>query len=438
MSLGLGLLLVVVLTVISGLLVVVETGILHIRRSRAEVLVERLAEREPTSNGASGREPTGPSDTEALPELLEDRVRSLGVVLLLVMACRMSAAGTLAVVVADRSGGGWAFASVAVLLIAGFVLTDVLPRTVALRSLDRVVIGSASVVTHLSTFAPLRWLANVLVSTAERLLPRSLRTSAPTVSEEELLAVADRALASEAIDAEEHELIESVIAFGDRLVREVMVPRPDMGCIGSDLTVAGAMAQVAHNGHSRTPVSGTGIDDVVGVVHAKDLMRAHLDGRDGEPIGSLARSPRFVPETKQADDLLREMQAGRFHLAIVVDEYGGTAGLVTMEDLLEEVVGEIVDEFDEEEPLSQPVAGGGIRVHGRMPIDELDELLGDSLPVGDWDTVGGLIFDALGHVPVVGEAVVVAGRRFAVEQVVGRRITRVRIGAPEAETRAPT
>ncbi|MCP4850548.1 MAG: DUF21 domain-containing protein, partial [Actinomycetia bacterium] len=168
----------------------------------------------PTSNGASGREPTGPSDAEALPELLEDRVRSLGVVLLLVMACRMSAAGTLAVVVADRSGGGWAFVSVAALLIAGFVLVDVLPRTVALRSLDRVVISSASVVTHLSTFAPLRWLADVLVSTAEHLLPRSLRTSAPTVSEKELMAVADRALASEAIDAEEHELIESVIAFG--------------------------------------------------------------------------------------------------------------------------------------------------------------------------------------------------------------------------------
>tara|TARA_B110000014_G_scaffold253518_1_gene233004 strand:- start:281 stop:646 length:366 start_codon:yes stop_codon:yes gene_type:complete len=116
-------------------------------------------------------------------------------------------------------------------------------------------------------------------------------------------------------------------------------------------------------------------------------------------------------------------------MAVVVDEYGGTAGLVTMEDLLEEVVGEIVDEFDHEEPLAQPVAGGGIRVHGRMPIDELDELLGETLPEGDWDTVGGLILDALGHVPEVGEAVVVAGRRFGVEQVVGRRITRVRIGA---------
>ena len=426
MSLGLGLVLVVGLTVVSGLLVVVETGILHIRRSRAEVLVERLAER------LAGRDeaPDGSSDPGMLPALLEDRIRSLGVVLLLVMACRMSAASVLAVVVADRSGGGWAIVSVVALLIAGFVLADVLPRTIALRSLDRVVIGSASVVTRLSRVAPLRWMASGLVSVAEWLLPRSLRSSAPMVSEEELLAVADRALASDAIDAEEHELIESVIAFGDRLIREVMVPRPDMGCIGSDLTVASAMAEAARNGHSRIPVSGAGIDDIVGVVHAKDLMRAHLDGRDGEPVGSLARSPRFVPETKQADDLLREMQAGRFHLAIVIDEYGGTAGLVTMEDLLEEVVGEIVDEFDEEEPLSQPVAGGGIRVHGSMPIDELDELLGDTLPDGDWDTVGGLIFDALGHVPVVGEAVVVAGRRFGVEQVVGRRITRVRIGAP--------
>ena len=428
MSLGVALGRVVGLTLVSGLLVVVETGILHIRRSRAEVLVERLVDRDGPSNGS----PDGPPRAEALPALLEDRVRSLGVVLLVAMACRMSAAGILAVVVGDRSGGGWAVISVGTLLVSGFILADVLPRTVALRSLDRVVIGSATVVTRLSTIVPLRWLADGLVSTAERLLPRSLRNAAPVVSEEELLAVADRALASEAIDAEEHELIESVIAFSDRLVREVMVPRPDMGYMGSDLTVAGAMAEAARNGYSRIPVSGVGIDDIVGVVHAKDLMRAHLDGRDDEPVGSLARPPRFVPETKQADDLLREMQAGRFHLAIVVDEYGGTAGLVTMEDLLEEVVGEIVDEFDNEEPLAQTLAGGGIRVHGRMPIDELDELLGDTLPEGDWDTVGGLIFDALGHVPVVGEAVVVAGRRFGVEQVVGRRITRVRIGAPGA------
>jgi CBS domain containing-hemolysin-like protein len=135
---------------------------------------------------------------------------------------------------------------------------------------------------------------------------------------------------------------------------------------------------------------------------------------------------------KQADDLLRQMQAERFHLAVVVDEYGGTAGIVTMEDLLEEVFGEIVDEFDSEEPLAMPLAGGAIRVHGRMPVGELDELLGDVLPEGDWDTVGGLLFDALGHVPAVGEGVELAGRRFDVEQVEGRRITRVRIGPPAA------
>jgi len=210
----------------------------------------------------------------------------------------------------------------------------------------------------------------------------------------------------------------------------VMVPRPDMECMAADLTVAEAMEVAARNGHSRVPVSGDDVDDIIGVVHAKDLMRAHLDGSDAVPVSGLARLPRFVPETKQADDLLREMQADRYHLAIVVDEHGGTAGLVTMEDLLEEVVGEIEDEFDQVEALAQPLAGGGLRVHGRMPIDELNDLLGETLPDGDWDTVGGLIFDALGHVPEVGEAVEVAGRRFEVEQVEGRRITRVRIGVP--------
>ena len=424
MSFGFGLGLVVVLTLVSGLLVVVETVILHTRRSRAEVLVEGLRERGGQSKGAVR--------VGALPALLEDRVRTLGVVLFVAMACRMSAAGILAVLVAERAGTGWAFGAVTLLLIVGFTLADVIPRTVALRSLDRVIIGSVKVVERLSIIAPLRWLAHGLVSIGEWLLPRSFRSGATVVSEKELLAVVDRALASDAIDAEEHELIESIIAFGDRLVREVMVPRPDMGCIGSDLTVEAAMVEAARNGFSRIPVSGKGVDDILGVVYAKDLMGAHLDGRDEDLVESLVRSPRFVPETKKADDLLREMQKGRFHLAIVIDEYGGTAGLVTMEDLLEEVVGEIVDEFDHEEPLAESVAGGGIRVHGRMPIDELNELLGDALPEGDWDTVGGLILDALGHVPVVGEAVNVAGRRFGVEQVVGRRITRVRIGVPGA------
>ena len=348
--------------------------------------------------------------------------------LLLLMALRLAAAGLLAVLVADRHGAGWAAGAMAALLVVGFVLTDVLPRTLALRSTDRLVLRLAPFALAVSRVLPVRWSALGLVGLAERLLPRPLRTGGPLVSEEEMLAVANRALASLSIDADEHDLIESVIAFSNTLVREVMVPRPDMECMAADLTVAEAMEVAARNGHSRVPVSGDDVDDIVGVVHAKDLMRAHLDGSDAVPVSGLVRLPRFVPETKQADDLLREMQADRYHLAIVVDEHGGTAGLVTMEDLLEEVVGEIEDEFDQVEPLAQPLAGGGLRVHGRMPIDELNDLLGETLPDGDWDTVGGLIFDALGHVPEVGEAVEVAGRRFEVEQVEGRRITRVRIG----------
>ena len=272
-------------------------------------------------------------------------------------------------------------------------------------------------------------IARLLRSLAERLTPGSGGGGEPEVSEEELLAVADRALESHSIEVEEHELIGSVIAFGDTLVREVMVPRPDIVSVGADFTAAAAMEVAVLNGFSRVPVSGTGVDDMIGVVHAKDLMEAQMDSRGEVLVGEMARAPLFVPETKNAGELLREMQSNRHHMAVVVDEYGGTAGLVTLEDLLEEVVGEIVDEFDREEPLAQPLLGGGLRVHGRMPVDELNGLLGETLPDGDWDTVGGLLFDALGHVPDVGESVDMAGRRFSVEQVVGRRITRVRIGS---------
>jgi len=272
-------------------------------------------------------------------------------------------------------------------------------------------------------------IARLLRLLAERLTPGSGGGGEPEVSEEELLAVADRALESHSIEVEEHELIGLVIAFGDTLVREVMVPRPDIVSVGANFTAAAAMEVAVLNGYSRVPVSGTGVDDMIGVVHAKDLMEAQMDSRGEVLVGEMARAPLFVPETKNAGELLREMQSNRHHMAVVVDEYGGTAGLVTLEDLLEEVVGEIVDEFDREEPLAQSLLGGGLRVHGRMPVDELNGLLGETMPDGDWDTVGGLLFDALGHVPDVGESVDMAGRRFSVEQVVGRRITRVRISS---------
>ena len=258
-----------------------------------------------------------------------------------------------------------------------------------------------------------------------RLLRASWRREAPQVSEEELLAMAEAAEASDAIEPEERELIGQIIEFGDTVAREVMVPRTDMVAMSDQHTVGEAIGIVIEHGYSRVPVYAEGIDDVVGVVHAKDLMRAEREDGPGSRAAAVARIPHFVPETKRISLLLREMQAEKFHIAIVVDEYGGTAGVVTLEDLIEELVGEIVDEFDVEEPMIERLAPGTVRVNGRVPIDELSDVLGAPLPNGDWDTVGGLIFNTLGHVPDEGETLMMEGWELLVERVTGRRIARV-------------
>ena len=165
----------------------------------------------------------------------------------------------------------------------------------------------------------------------------------------------------------------------------------------------------------------------MGLVFLKDLVTRSGSGEGNEPVRQMLRPAQFVPESKRVAELLRQMQTGKFHMAIVIDEHGGTAGLVTMEDLLEEIVGEITDEYDVDEPTVERLAGGALRVPGRMPIDELDELLGEELPSGEWDTVGGLVFHTLSHVPVEGERVRVNGFEFCAERMQGRRIVLVRI-----------
>jgi CBS domain containing-hemolysin-like protein len=213
-----------------------------------------------------------------------------------------------------------------------------------------------------------------------------------------------------------------------------MVPRPDMVTIEARAKASDALELFMSAGFSRIPVFEQGIDDVVGIVYAKDLMRATRDGRADEAVRELARQARFVPETKRVAELMPEMQQEKTHMAIVVDEYGGTAGLVTLEDLIEELVGEIVDEYDVEEAPVEPLPDGDVRVNARMPIDELNDLLETQFPQGDWDTVGGLVYNLLGHVPTEGESVEFDGHRLRAERVQGRRIGRVRISkvAPAA------
>ncbi len=239
------------------------------------------------------------------------------------------------------------------------------------------------------------------------------------------------------IEVEERTLIRSIIDFGDTVVREVMVPRPDMTVVSADTPVDSAVATVLARGVSRLPASGDGgIDDIVGIIHSRDLMKASIDGLGSMPCRSLLRDAHYVPETKRVAELLREMQAEKFHMAIVIDEYGSTAGLVTLEDLIEELVGEIVDEFDVEGPRVEPLPGGDVRVDARMPVDEVNELLSIELPEGDWDTVGGLVFSRLGHVPAEGEVLDVDGHSLRAERVVGRRIGRIRISSRPAEAGA--
>ena len=361
----------------------------------------------------------------------ERREQALSAVLLVETITAAGSAGIVGMLAYRSLGVGPASAVLAVFAAGAYLLAQVLPKTWALRNPDRAAHLTAPLVKAVLVVWPLRWNAPK---------PGDL----PAMSEQELLALAGVAEEAEAIESEERELITSVIEFGDTIVREVMVPRTDMITVNGEFRVADAMEVVLLNGYSRIPVVGEGIDDVIGVLYAKDLMRAERDGREDEAVRGFGREARFVPETKRVAELLREMQGQQFHMAVVIDEYGGTAGLVTLEDLIEELVGEIVDEFDVEDPMIEPLPGGVLRVNGRLAIDEANEVLtagaarrgagngadGDlveGLPEGDWDTVGGLLFSELGHVAAEGDTVQVGAWKLRADKVQGRRISRVRI-----------
>lgn len=318
-----------------------------------------------------------------------------------------------------------------------FVVAEAVPRTMAILRTDRVAIGLARGVGGVVGFWPIRLLTNALIGVANVLVPgRGLRQG-PFALAEELIAMADAAVEDAVLDEDERDLIESVIEFGGTIVREVMVPRTDMKTVDMNLSVAEALEVTSEAGYSRVPAQGDNIDDIVGLVYVKDLIRAELDGRPDERVGAMLRPSRFVPETKKVSELLREMQEAQFHMAIAVDEYGGIAGLVTLEDLIEELVGEIVDEYDVEEPLVERQLDGTLRVDARISIDELNDLAAMNLPEGDWDTVGGLVFDRFGRVPTIGETCDVNGYNLRVERLQGRRITRVRIVRTAADETDP-
>ena len=401
---------IIVLLAASGLLALAETSLVRTSRAKAKALVD---------DGRRG--------AKVLLRLTENPQGFLNPVLLMVLICQLVVATVVGILAADWFGAWGVVAATVFEIVIIFVLGEAVPKNWAVHHPERAALFSAPFVSAIVRFWPVRMVSGALIGLANLLIGEKGVYLGSNVTESELLAMADVALEGDVIETEERALIHSIIEFGDTVVREVMVPRPDMVTIGADDTVEAALERALEVGFSRMPAVEQQVDDVVGIAYTKDMIRAVQSGKGGHAVRSHLRVAHFVPETKRVSDLMREMQAETFHLAVVVNEYGGTAGLVTLEDLIEELVGEIVDEFDVEEAQVERLDSGELRVSARLAVDEVNELIDVNLPTGPWDTLGGLVFDRLGHVAVAGESVTVDGLRLVADRVNGRRIERVRI-----------
>ncbi len=402
-----------VLLLLAGVLAAAEVAITRASRVRVLAMVE---------DGRKG--------SSTLIKIVEDPARFLNVVLLLVLVCHTTAT-TLAADIAIRHDLplGELIATVAMTTLI-FVFAEVAPKTFSVQHTDRVALMLGRVIYALGRFPPLYAIARGLIGVSNFILPGKGLKEGPFVTEEELRQMAEVAAEEESIREEEKELIHSIFEFGDTLVREVMVPRPDMVAVEVDTKLRDVLTRMLKAGFSRMPVFDETMDNIVGLVYAKDVMRKLHDGKSQTPLRKIVRDAFFVPDSKRISELFREMQKRKTHMAIVVDEFGDVAGLVTIEDLLEEIVGEIADEYDKEEPLVEPLGDNKMRVSGKLLIDELNELLDIELPDTEWDTVGGLMAGLLGKVPSKGDEVKFQGVQFRAEKVQGRRIAKVLVEAP--------
>jgi len=365
----------------------------------------------------------------SLVKIAENPAPYLNVVLLLTLLATIGGT-TIATSLAVRlfDGVGELVATVAMTLLL-FVFADVTPKTFAIQQTDRAGLALAPLLVGLGRlFGPV---ATGLVKVANAIMPGKGLPHGPFITEREIRALAEVASEEEEIEEEEKELIHSIFEFGDTIVREVMVPRPDIVAIESDRALRDVQDIVLQHGFSRVPVFEDDLDNVIGLIYAKDVLKALHQGRSDMPLRDVVRTAHFVPEQKKVADLLREMQREKFHIAVVTDEYGSVSGLVTLEDLLEELVGEISDEYDREEPEMVELGEGVFRVDGKVAIDEVNELLDVELPDEEWDTVGGLMLGLLGSIPGEGEEVGFQNLVFRAEHVQGRRIAKVLITRKE-------
>jgi CBS domain containing-hemolysin-like protein len=394
------------LVVFGSVLAMAESSLTRMTRVRALALQEE-----------------GRRNAQLLVRLETDPPRYLNSVYLAVMLVQNGSAILVALLAQDTWGESWVTLASLVFVLLYFVVVEAMSKTFGIQNSDRVALALAPVVFLLGRLLsyPTRW----LIGLANVLLPGKGLREGPFVSEGDIRSMAEVGHEEGSIEEDEKELIHSIFEFGDTIVREVMVPRPDIVSIEDDRTLRDVQALVLEHGYSRIPVFHEDLDDVVGIVFAKDVLKALHQGKIDMPLRDIVRVARYVPESKKAADLLREMQREKFHVALVTDEYGSVTGIVSLEDLLEELVGEITDEYDVEEPEIVEIDDGAYRVSGKTSIDDLNDVLGLELPDEEWDTVAGLVLDIFGKIPLEGEECAFQGLRFRAEAVVGRRVNTV-------------
>jgi CBS domain containing-hemolysin-like protein len=397
-----------VLVILAGLFAAADAALASFSRARATELV--------SEERAGARH---------LVALLDDAPRFLNTALFLRLLCEISAIVLVTKLVSGGVDGRWwatALGTIAVMLVVSFVVIGVAPRTLGRQHSETVALLSAGPLRAFTTV--LGPVPKLLILIGNAITPGRGFREGPFSTETELRELVDMAEASAVIESGERKMIHSVFELGDTTAREVMVPRNDVVYIEHYKNLRQTMSLFLRSGFSRIPVIGENLDDVRGFAYLKDIVRRDFEAPDVEftqHVEEIMRPAHFVPESKPVDALLSEMQARRQHIAVVVDEYGGTAGLITIEDVLEEIVGEITDEYDQDEVEVEHLDDGSVRVPSRYPVDDLDELFGFDVEEEDVDSVGGLMAKHLGLVPIPGSSVEAHGLRFEAEETAGRR-----------------
>jgi CBS domain containing-hemolysin-like protein len=382
----------------------------------------------------------GSKTAQVAERLAEDASRLLATTQLGITLANLFAGAIVAVLLAPPlaallqpwlKGAAYPLAFVIVILVAAILLLAIgqlAPEAISAQKADRLVLWLARPMAVVGAIAtPLVQVTMWLSHGVARLFGAQTQGDLSIVTEEEIKTLVDAAEEEGVIEEDEKEMISSIFELGDTLTRQVMVPRIDVMALDVTTPMLEALHKIMEAGHSRVPVYEETVDNVVGLLYAKDLLPYLRDGRIDVPLRNILRPAYFVPETKRASDLLPDLQQRRVHMAVVVDEYGGMAGLVTIEDVLEEIVGEIHDEYDVEELFVEKVGADEYIVDARVDLGDLNQLMEISLPTEESDTLGGFIYAELGRVPVVGDRVEFEALSFTVESVAGRRIKKVHI-----------